>query len=236
MVGHFYHALGVSVEIIQALFHPLSETHLVLLTSDGALRMYNVARDVAIPELELNLKSDGGRGGASSHVRRAGWVGFCFGAAVGWDTFCIYILRSDGYIGALCPVVPHGAIVPRALVQNLIAVERALGCTDSARWLNRTFFLSHQAPNDKNPDSVLVARPAVPTPNLLKAALQTLGFSHQSQQDGRATSIASFRKSVIVPSRRSRPRFYSFFDVFIMRRCFACVQTGDGSGTVGAMF
>jgi hypothetical protein len=37
-VGHFFHSTSPSLVITQALWHPLSDVHLVILTSDNRLR------------------------------------------------------------------------------------------------------------------------------------------------------------------------------------------------------
>jgi hypothetical protein len=56
-VGSYFHASNSSLTIIQCSWHPRSESHLVVLTSDRRLRIYNITQQFDEPEQEFDLSS-----------------------------------------------------------------------------------------------------------------------------------------------------------------------------------
>lgn len=118
-IGEYFHEEGVA-EVLQVEWHPLSENHLVILTSDARLRVYNVDRDCKRCEQEFDLSLseqdyDGrGRGGRNPH-----FTSFTFGPKRGWEAFTIYLLRDSGAVHCLCPVLPEGCVVPPSLATAL---------------------------------------------------------------------------------------------------------------------
>ncbi len=131
-----------------AQFHPLSSNHLLLLTSDNRLRLFDLKRDIEVAEQEFNLnsplnglKSIGIQGNSSkTNYKKAvkqSFIRFTFGcSSLGWDCFTIYLLSVDGSLSALCPVFPYQSQAPLALIQQLIQMENKI--------------LRENQPNDEN--------------------------------------------------------------------------------------
>ncbi|KAL7751411.1 hypothetical protein RI367_003271 [Sorochytrium milnesiophthora] len=138
--------------ILKVVWHPLSATasHLLVLTSDGRLRMYDVCNSLNEPEQSMSFLQNGVALGASTSESDAAnttfsafseqssdVVSFCLGHAPPtvdidrdhyvptdiWGLFSVYGLMRNGDIYALCPVVPLSCILSEA---QLKTVERAV--------------------------------------------------------------------------------------------------------------
>ena len=104
------------LQVLQAGWHPDSDSHLALLTSDSVWRLYNV-RTPGLAEQTFELSPPGrraslGLGGDASSAGAGGGaavVAFSFGAAACWERFAVYFLTRRGQLFTLCPVVPFGA-------------------------------------------------------------------------------------------------------------------------------
>jgi hypothetical protein len=107
-VGRYY-TLGAD-RVLQVRWHPLSEKHLVVLWASGKLQIYDVEANSEEPEQEFELGSDA-------------TVDFAFGPPAYWGRFSIYLLRGNGDICCLCPVVPHGCLLPRAAICALDSLD-----------------------------------------------------------------------------------------------------------------
>ncbi|KAL1336849.1 hypothetical protein HN51_031268 [Arachis hypogaea] len=95
------------IRVLQAIWHPYSDTHLGILSSDSVFRLFNLAVDPLLPEQEYYLQPvEPGRSRNASSVCP---VDFSFGGDHLWDRFSVFILFSDGAIFVLCPVVPFGS-------------------------------------------------------------------------------------------------------------------------------
>jgi len=93
LVGDFVNTLH-SLKMRHVMWHPFSTRHLLVLSSDNKLRLY----DVAAPDVEEQLFVAASRGEA---------MAFTFGAPRGWDTFTVFVVTHKGDIFALCPVLPY---------------------------------------------------------------------------------------------------------------------------------
>ncbi|KAK7305863.1 hypothetical protein VNO77_43775 [Canavalia gladiata] len=99
---------GNDIRVLQVLWHPYSDTHLGILSSDSVFRLFNLAVDPLQPEQEYYLQPvEPGRSRNASSVCP---VDFSFGGDHLWDRFSVFILFSDGAIYVLCPVVPFGSL------------------------------------------------------------------------------------------------------------------------------
>lgn len=131
-VGKFYHYKGASTSIAKVSWHPLAEggTGLLVLTTDGTLRLYDVARDVNEPEQEYEIGNVSHRG-----VREASFgysadfddqaeaASFCLGTAdVDWGPLTAYVVMQNGTIYSVCPVLPRSAIVNRSYIRILATI------------------------------------------------------------------------------------------------------------------
>ncbi|KAI3939077.1 hypothetical protein MKX01_001945 [Papaver californicum] len=106
--SQFYFENHNSVRALQILWHPISDTHLGILSSDSVFRLFDLSSDLEKPEQEYYLEPV-----EPEKCRNAATicpVGFSFGDEHLWDRFTVFILFSDGSIYILCPVVPFGSV------------------------------------------------------------------------------------------------------------------------------
>ncbi|KAF5829493.1 hypothetical protein DUNSADRAFT_16002 [Dunaliella salina] len=110
----------------QVAWHPFSEAHLVVLTSDNCLRLYHLS-DLSIAEQTFHLKvhipgAAGASGfGLSAAASTVDATAFSFGPATSWGFFTIYVLASSGAMYALCPVAPFGMPCPASALHAALA-------------------------------------------------------------------------------------------------------------------
>lgn len=139
----------------QATWHPDSDHHVAVLTSDCTLRLYNI-RIPDIPEQLFELNISKGRVGIAldegdeSEVRdllddKFLPVSFSFGVGDLWDRFAVYFLFAGGDIGVVCPVAPFGARYPSNTINTLKKTcTLDLNTTDmhvalTREWIDRAF-------------------------------------------------------------------------------------------------
>lgn len=96
--------------------HPDSEVHVMILTSDHILRLYNLDEsDIAEQTFELHTQSlhfhidDDDDGDEIPSWDESVPVSFAFGRGRGWNRVSIIVLMSQGDVRLLCPVAPFGA-------------------------------------------------------------------------------------------------------------------------------
>ncbi|CAK8566502.1 unnamed protein product [Lathyrus sativus] len=108
-VGSQTHSLGNNdIRLLEASWHPYSDTHLGVLSSDSVFRLFNLAVDPLQPEQEYYLQpAVHGRSRTASSICP---VGFSFGGDHLWDRFSVFVAFSDGSIYVICPVVPFGSL------------------------------------------------------------------------------------------------------------------------------
>lgn len=160
----------------QASWHPDSDSHVAVLTSDCTLRLYNI-RSPDLPEQVFELNASKGRVGISldegqdSDVRalvddKFLPVSFHFGVGELWDRFAIYFLFAGGDTGVLCPVAPFGARYPSTTIDALkegcniepSTTDLHVGLT--REWIDRAFQLRvlHRSGTKENEDTPTKSR------------------------------------------------------------------------------
>ncbi|KAJ3216811.1 hypothetical protein HDU67_008897 [Dinochytrium kinnereticum] len=124
LVGKMHHSFDDITRIAKVSWHPMSEgkAHLMVLSSNGMFRMYNLGKNPDEPEVSFSfceLESFGVESLRSSPKRnnKAGMfssdyedleaVSFDVGTGVGWGPFTVYCLMKSGSIYAACPIVPE---------------------------------------------------------------------------------------------------------------------------------
>lgn len=131
------------LSIVQMAWHPYSDRHLTVLTSDAVWRMYDVGQPL-LPEQIFELKSSRlgrGRLGLVPKEKNSGneksFAGFAFppDGAQGWEHFCVYFQLADGQICTLCPVVPFNCLYSRRVIDGLSTKDSST----SAAWVQRSF-------------------------------------------------------------------------------------------------
>uniref|UniRef100_A0A6M2EPA1 Nucleoporin Nup88 n=1 Tax=Populus davidiana TaxID=266767 RepID=A0A6M2EPA1_9ROSI len=89
-------------------WHPYSDTHLGILSSDSVFRLFDLSSDVLQPEQEYYLQPV--EPGRSRNAASICPVDFSFGGDHLWDKFSVFVLFSDGSVYILCPVVPFKSV------------------------------------------------------------------------------------------------------------------------------
>lgn len=97
-----------AIRTLKVSWHPYSDTHLGILSSDSVFRLYDLSSALEHPEQEYYLQP--GERGRSRSASSICPVDFSFGGDHLWDRFSVFILFSDGDVYILCPVVPFGSV------------------------------------------------------------------------------------------------------------------------------
>ncbi|KAF9509867.1 hypothetical protein BS47DRAFT_1348682 [Hydnum rufescens UP504] len=132
-VGQYYHAVSGSSRIAKIGWHPWNDgaSSLLVLTSDGMFREYDVSRDAEEPQQSLSFVSPRTRGQYSVEdpsTREA--VSFCIGQGnTDWSPLTVFALMKSGDVWAMSPFLPSNALVPSEYVPALecfVAAKREL--------------------------------------------------------------------------------------------------------------
>lgn len=119
------------VRVVKAIWHPLSNSHVLVYTSDGELTLYDVSR------------REGG-GVESRYTVGGNVVDISFGTGLYWEVMTVYLLSSDGSVRVLCPVIPHGCVVSKASLSRMFSWAKKYStiglsdreATETQSWLN----------------------------------------------------------------------------------------------------
>ncbi|KAJ3300233.1 hypothetical protein HK104_003147 [Borealophlyctis nickersoniae] len=142
-IGTMCYATDHSKTVAKVLWHPLSEaqSHLLVLSSDGFLRMYNVNLEIEEPEqsfhfLDPSLEEDErdgpgvmGAGLYAADRDESELVSFCFGGGTigGWDPLAVYGLTKSGDLYSICPVMPLQSIFTKSQLEDLRTSVHGVG-------------------------------------------------------------------------------------------------------------
>ncbi|CAF1790231.1 hypothetical protein HID58_089768 [Brassica napus] len=108
IASEIYSSGDSAIHLLQASWHPDSDTHLGVLSSDAVFRLFDLSSDAEVPEQEYYLQPvEPGRSRTASSIYPAD---FSFGGDHLWDRFTVFTLFTDGSVYILCPVVPFGSI------------------------------------------------------------------------------------------------------------------------------
>ncbi|XP_050209533.1 nuclear pore complex protein NUP88 [Mercurialis annua] len=105
--SQIYFSDSSSIRTLQVLWHPYSDIHLGVISSDSVFRLFDLSSDFLQPEQEYYLQPTGP--GRSKNASSICPVDFSFGGDHMWDRFTVFVLFSDGSIYILCPVIPFGS-------------------------------------------------------------------------------------------------------------------------------
>ncbi|KAL3523967.1 hypothetical protein ACH5RR_016801 [Cinchona calisaya] len=192
------------IRTLQVSWHPCSDTHLGILSSDSIFRIFNLSMSLQQPEQEYYLQPV--EPGSSVRASSICPVDFSFGGNHLWDRFSVFILFSDGSIYVLCPVIPFGSVYKwEALLEiyndantfrSKSTNSKAISNTNMAiSWLEATFpELAQQAEGGNL--FALKARPYafIDSSTLLQGPLCNLSHGEKPQvldaeSEGRAVSF-----------------------------------------------
>ncbi|CAO2833366.1 unnamed protein product [Amaranthus hypochondriacus] len=106
--SELYEKSNSAIRVLQVTWHPYSDTHVAVLSSDSVFRIFDLSSALNEPEQEYYLQPlEPGRSRNASSICP---VDFSFGRDHLWDRFSVFILFSDGSVYVLCPVVPFGSV------------------------------------------------------------------------------------------------------------------------------
>lgn len=172
------------IRILQASWHPYSDCHLGILSSDSVLRIFDLSSDLERPEQEFYLQPlKPSRCLSTASICP---VAFSFGGDHLWDRFTVFIVFSEGSVYFLCPVVPFGSFFSCASVEEIYKDAHTCGlkssnsqavCNSSfaIAWLEATFPELVNRAKEGSSSDVFKARPHV----LFDASLALQGPLHK---------------------------------------------------------
>ncbi|CAE7085971.1 unnamed protein product [Rhizoctonia solani] len=120
-IGEYYHVPGSS-RITKVDWHPWGEggASLLVLTSDGLLREYDVSKDPSEPQQTVELLAPPQNKLKYDATASAEAVSFCLGqGSADWSAFTVYVLTAEGEVWANCPFLPANATPPISYIQGL---------------------------------------------------------------------------------------------------------------------
>ncbi|KAH9622971.1 hypothetical protein KSS87_004355 [Heliosperma pusillum] len=162
-----YQQSNSAIRILQVGWHPYSETHLAVLSSDSVFRIFDWSSDFDLPEQEYYLQPvEPGRSRSASSIRP---VDFSFGRDHLWDRFSVFILFSDGSVYTLCPVAPFGSCYLWESIQEIYSDAQTFGqksddpiafsnSSMAISWLEATFPELNQQESEASHLSTVEAR------------------------------------------------------------------------------
>ncbi|CAE6428052.1 unnamed protein product [Rhizoctonia solani] len=120
-IGEYYHVPGSS-KITKVDWHPWGEggASLLILTSDGQLREYDVSKDPNEPQQTVELLAPPQNKLRYDVTASVEAVSFCIGhGSADWSAFTVYVLTAEGEVWATCPFLPANATPPISYIQGL---------------------------------------------------------------------------------------------------------------------
>ncbi|KAF5387691.1 hypothetical protein D9615_000250 [Tricholomella constricta] len=122
-VGQFYHASNAAVPIAKIEWHPFGEagSTLMVMTTDGKLREYDISVDTEEPQQVLSFmpeKKTTSFFATDSSEREV--ASFTLGKGTAdWGPLTIYAVTKSGDVYSICPYMPQNASIPSSYVHSL---------------------------------------------------------------------------------------------------------------------
>ncbi|XP_021295358.1 nuclear pore complex protein NUP88 [Herrania umbratica] len=184
-----------AIRILQVSWHPYSDTHVGILSSDSVFRLFDLSSGVMQPEQEYYLQPV--EPGRSRNAASICPVDFSFGGDHLWDRFSVFVLFSDGSVFILCPVVPFGSVYKWESILEMYSDAHTFGLKSAnsaavnnsnlaISWLEATFpELAQQATDGENPSTIKARSHA-----LFDVSLALQGPLHKVCRDGEDEALA----------------------------------------------
>ncbi|KAG2013406.1 hypothetical protein CC2G_010323 [Coprinopsis cinerea AmutBmut pab1-1] len=122
-VGKYYHARDSSVPVAKIDWHPWGEagSTLLVMTTDGRLREYDISYDAEEPQQTLSfIPQRKTKAFAAEDEGEREVTSFTLGKGkADWGPLTIYALTKSGDVYAICPYLPQNAMIPSAYVHSL---------------------------------------------------------------------------------------------------------------------
>ncbi|PCH41289.1 hypothetical protein WOLCODRAFT_100221 [Wolfiporia cocos MD-104 SS10] len=123
LIGQFYHAESTTAPIAKIDWHPWGEggTTLLVMTTDGILREYDIAVDAEEPQQMLSLVPEKRKNRfAADGDAECEAASFTLGKGrADWGPLSIYTIMKSGDIYAICPYMPRNAAIPSSYIHAL---------------------------------------------------------------------------------------------------------------------
>ncbi|KAI7879763.1 hypothetical protein K492DRAFT_208027 [Lichtheimia hyalospora FSU 10163] len=140
IVGRYYY--NTSVRVLKMAWHPLSETrtHIMVLSTDNILRMFDVSGNIDEAEQTFDLAPAHAKDKSSMGPVRGiildddldsdeDVVTFTLGGkseeGMNWEPFTVYYALRNGHLYALCPVLPYKSVIDHQHMETLACVVEA---------------------------------------------------------------------------------------------------------------
>lgn len=148
-----------STSIADAVWHPLSTDHVVVVSAAG-VDVFDVSSRSRLAQAAPPATATSSSSSTSTCPPVLSLpfapgellcppVAACFGSARGWELLTLFILCEDASIHYVCPVVPPGCLLPAsdwdALVQDCDAVMSSAGASEATR-IHREWLLECWTP------------------------------------------------------------------------------------------
>jgi hypothetical protein len=95
--------------ILQLDWHPLSPNHLFILNLER-LNLYNFGKESKTWELWIDSANS---------------VSFCFGGGDGWSIFSIILIKRNGELHGICPIIPFSAAISAIQLESMRSYKTA---------------------------------------------------------------------------------------------------------------
>lgn len=122
-IGQFYHASQNSAPIAKIDWHPWGEaaSTLLVMTTDGKLREYDISVDTDEPQQVLSFVPERkSKSYLAEDESEREVVSFALGKGrADWGPLTVYALMKSGDIFAVCPYLPRNASVPSSYIHSL---------------------------------------------------------------------------------------------------------------------
>ncbi|XP_011623988.1 nuclear pore complex protein NUP88 isoform X1 [Amborella trichopoda] len=113
------------LRVLQVSWHPYSESHIGVLSSDTVFRLFDLSSDLERPEQEYYLQPlEPARCHSATSLCP---VAFSFGGEHLWDRFTVFLVFADGSTYAICPIAPFGSVYNRASIEEIYKDAHTLG-------------------------------------------------------------------------------------------------------------
>ncbi|KAI0750939.1 hypothetical protein C8Q80DRAFT_1335569 [Daedaleopsis nitida] len=123
-VGQYHHAAETSAPVAKIDWHPWGQggSTLLVMTTDGRLREYDISADADEPQQTLSFVPD--RRMSNSYIADDAAdrevASFAFGKGrADWGPLTVYAVMKSGDIYAICPYMPKNSSVPSSYVHAL---------------------------------------------------------------------------------------------------------------------
>lgn len=100
------------LKIYQVEYHPMSDIHLLILSDDHKLRVYNLTVNNLKPEQTIDLVGIP--------------ISFCFATKFNWNVFSIFYITFDGNLYLIHTLIPYQMKISKSLIKDLESTEKEI--------------------------------------------------------------------------------------------------------------